>query len=75
MRELHLELIGPIINLFIGGFLGDAILFLNFARQDFTLTIDLQELVIGQLAPFLLDFAAELLSFASRPAIAPTGSR
>src|SRR5512141_1917471 len=49
----------------VGLFLGDAILLLEFSGQNVAAAIDLQEFVIRQLAPLLLDFAAELLPLAS----------
>ena len=64
-QVLQLQFISPLVNLSVGLFLGEAIFLLEFSSQNVPAAIDLQEFVIRQLAPLLLDFAAELLPLAS----------
>jgi hypothetical protein len=42
---------------------GDALLLLDFAREDFAIAIDLHQIIVSQAVPSLLDFAADLLPF------------
>lgn len=63
-RVLHFQFVGPLVNLLVGGFLGNTVFFLDFARQDFAPTVNLREFVVSQFAPLLLDSAAELFPLA-----------
>src|SRR5690606_25292546 len=51
----------PVLDLTLGLVLGNAVTFLNLARELVALAGDDVEVVVGQLAPLLLDLALHLL--------------
>mgnify|MGYP006924597835 CR=1 FL=1 len=52
------------LDLLFGFFLGDAVTLLDFADKLFSLTVDAIEVVVSQVAPFLLSLAFDLFPFA-----------
>jgi hypothetical protein len=58
--EFYLHIPNPAIDLLLGLVLGDAVALLNLADQLDAASFDGGEVVVGQLAPLLLNLAAQL---------------
>src|SRR5437868_465046 len=54
----------PGLHFFLGTLLGIAVAFLDAPGQLVTLAVDLGQIVVGQVAPFLLDLALGLIPLA-----------
>ena len=52
-----------IVDLFLGFFLGDAVFFLDLAREFLEIAFSLVDLVVRQLAPLFLGGAFDLFPF------------
>jgi hypothetical protein len=59
--------IQPIINILAHHVLGQTVALLNLALELIALTVDLADVVVGQLAPLFLDFALGLLPVSFDP--------
>lgn len=62
--EQRLPRLMPFIQFGLRLFFGSAVFFLNLAFELRAISVDLVELVVGELAPLLLDLALKLLPVA-----------